>query len=54
MNLLIVDDQPFEIDNIRQNISLEDTGITSIDTAGNGEEAKILLLDKHIVADLRF
>ena len=48
MNLLIVDDQPFEIDNIRQNISLEDTGITSIDTAGNGEEAKILLLDKHI------
>ena len=48
MNLLIVDDQPFEIDNIKQNISMESTGITHIDTAGNGEEAKAFLLGQHI------
>ena len=48
MNLLIVDDQPFEIDNIKHNISMEQTGITGIDTAGNGDEAKAVLLEKPV------
>lgn len=47
MNLLIVDDQPFEVDSHATNIDPE-TGITHIYKAYNGEEAKALLSTQSI------
>ncbi len=47
MNLLIVDDQPFEVDGHIQNIDIT-TGISQIYKAYNGEEAKKILSSEQI------